>query len=347
MVDLNERNERDERSARDERIERGGRDECDERDQADERGARGARDASPAVPATRTTPALRPTQATATAVEDPFGEYGVYSRVRDGLRAYRMIAAMWIRSTMAYRASFAMTAFGNFAATSFDFLAILLMFSQVDELGGYALPEIALLYGTSAIAFGLADLMIGSMDRLGRRVRDGTLDTLLVRPVPVLAQVAADKFALRRLGRVTQGLLVLGYALATLDLTWTPAKMLMLPLMVAGGGLIFAAVFVGGAAFQFVAQDASEVQNAFTYGGATLLQYPPGLFAKDLLRGVTFVLPLAFVNWVPGLYVLGRPYPLDLPTWVAFAPPLVAIACCALAGLAWRAGLRSYRSTGS
>ncbi|MDT0572876.1 ABC transporter permease [Streptomyces sp. DSM 3412] len=269
------------------------------------------------------------------------------SRLRDGLRAYRMIAAMWIRSTMAYRASFAMTTFGNFAATSFDFVAILLMFSQVDELGGYGLSEIALLYGTSAVAFGLADLMIGSMDRLGRRVRDGTLDTLLVRPVPVLAQVAADKFALRRLGRITQGLFVLVYALVTLDIAWTPLKVLMIPLMVCGGGLIFAAVFVGGAAFQFVAQDASEVQNAFTYGGATLLQYPPALFAKDLVRGVTFVLPLAFVNWVPGLYVLGRPYPLDLPTWLAFAPPLVGVACCALAGWAWRAGLRSYRSTGS
>jgi ABC-2 type transport system permease protein len=106
-------------------------------------------------------------------------------------------------------------------------------------------------------------------------------------------------------------------------------------------------VFVAGAAFQFVAQDASEVQNAFTYGGTTLLQYPPTVFAKELVRGVTFVLPLAFVNWLPALYVLGRPYPLDLPSWTAFAPPLAAVGCCALAGLAWRAGLRTYRSTGS
>jgi ABC-2 type transport system permease protein len=59
------------------------------------------------------------------------------------------------------------------------------------------------------------------------------------------------------------------------------------------------------------------------------------------------VLPLAFVNWVPASYVLGRPYPLDLPEWTAFASPLVAVVCCALAGLAWRAGLGSYRSTGS
>ncbi|MFE9440953.1 ABC transporter permease [Streptomyces sp. NPDC006602] len=268
-------------------------------------------------------------------------------RLAEGVRTYCLIAAMWIRSTMAYRASFIMTTVGNFAATALDFVAILLMFSQVDALGGYPLPEVAFLYGLSSVSFGLADLAIGSMDRLGRRVRDGTLDTLLVRPVPVLAQVAADRFGLRRLGRVTQGALVLGYALIEVDLQWTPLKLVLMPVMVLGGAGIFCAVFVGGAAFQFVAQDASEVQNAFTYGGTTLLQYPPTIFAKDLVRGVTFVLPLAFVNWVPAAYVLGRPLPLGLPQWTAFASPLVAGVCCALAGVVWRAGLRSYRSTGS
>ncbi|MFE7712203.1 ABC transporter permease [Streptomyces sp. NPDC057486] len=281
------------------------------------------------------------------AVEVPDAVFAERPRLVEGVRAYGLIVAMWLRSTMAYRASFAMTAFGNFAATSFDFVAILLMFAHVDELGGYTLPEIALLYGASGTAFGLADLMLGSMDRLGRRVRDGTLDTLLVRPVPVLAQVAADRFALRRLGRITQGLLVLGYGLAALDIAWTPLKVVMIPLMLLSGAAIFGAVFVGGAAFQFFAQDAAEVQNSFTYGGNTLLQYPPTVFAKELVRGVTFVVPLAFVNWLPALYVLGREYPLGLPEWVAFLPPVVAGVCWGLAGAAWRAGLRSYRSTGN
>ncbi|MEU3205813.1 ABC transporter permease [Streptomyces cyaneofuscatus] len=268
-------------------------------------------------------------------------------RLLEGVRAYGLIVGMWVRSTMAYRASFVMTTFGNLAATAFDFLTIVLMFTHVDALGGYTLPEIALLYGVSATAFGLCDLLLGSMERLGRRVRDGTLDTLLVRPVPVLAQVAADRFALRRIGRILQGLAVLVYALATLDIAWTPLKVAVLPVMVISGAAVFGAVFVAGAAFQFVAQDASQVQSAFTYGGATLLQYPPTIFAKDLVRGVTFVVPLAFVSWLPTLYVLDREYPLDLPQWVAFLAPVVAVAVGALAGLAWRAALRTYRSTGS
>ncbi|MET8896376.1 ABC transporter permease [Streptomyces albogriseolus] len=267
--------------------------------------------------------------------------------VLEGLRAYRMIAGMWVRSGMTYRVSFVVTLFGNLVMTGMDFVGILLMFSQVDSLAGWSLPEVAFLYAASVTSFGLAHLAAGSMPQLGSRIRDGSFDVLLVRPVPVLAQVGGDRFSLRRLGRTAQGGAVLGWALVAADIDWTVSKALLVPLMVVSGAAIFVAVFVAGAAFQIYAQDAAEVQNAFTYGGTTMLQYPPAVFGKDLVRGVTFVLPLAFVNWVPAAHVLGRPYPLALPGWTAFVSPLVAAGCCALAGLAWRTGLRSYRSVGS
>ncbi|MGW0755681.1 ABC transporter permease [Streptomyces sp. NPDC002814] len=272
---------------------------------------------------------------------------GETSRLVDGVRAYLLIAGMWIRAGMTYRVSFVVTVFGNLLLSGLDFVGILLMFSQVDSLGGWTLPEVAFLYGLSVTAFGITDLLLGSSEGLGARIRDGSFDTLLVRPVPVLAQVAADQFPLRRFGRVIQGSLVLGWALFAVDVDWSAPKVLLVPVMVVSGAVIFGAIFVAGAAFQFLAQDAAQVQNAFTYGGTTLLQYPPTLFGKDLVRGVTFMVPLAFVNWLPASYVLGRPYPLDLPTWVTFLSPLAAGVCCALAGAVWRVGLRSYRSTGS
>ncbi|WP_258024176.1 ABC transporter permease [Streptomyces bambusae] len=254
---------------------------------------------------------------------------------------------MWIRATMAYRTSFFLMLVGNATISGLDFVGIFIMFRHVDALGGFSLPEIALLYGTSTVSLGLADLLLGNTDRIGARVRDGSLDTMLVRPVPVLAQVAADRFALRRLGRIVQGLAVTGWAVAAVDVDWTAGRVLLLPVAMVAGAAIFAAVMVAGAAFQFVAGDAAEVQNSFTYGGNTMLQYPPTIFTRELVRGVTFVIPLAFVNWVPVLHVLGRPEPLGLPGWAAYASPLVACVVLVPASLAWRAGIRSYRSTGS
>ncbi|MER5870878.1 ABC transporter permease [Streptomyces sp. NPDC002044] len=269
------------------------------------------------------------------------------NRAVEGVRGYGLIVAMWIRSTMTYRTSFFLSTFGNAAITLLDFVAISIMFTHVDVLGGFTLPEVALLYGSCSASLGLADLLLGNTDRIGSRIRDGSLDTMLVRPVPVLAQVAADRFALRRLGRIVQGLGLLLWALSALDLEWTVGKVLLVPVMITAGAAIFGAVMVAGAAFQFLAGDAAEVQNSFTYGGCTMLQYPPTVFGKDLLRGVTFIVPLAFVNWLPALYLLGRPDPLGLPQWAAFVSPLVAFAVFLPASLAWRAGVRSYRSTGS
>lgn len=265
----------------------------------------------------------------------------------EALRAYGLIVGMWVRSTMAYRVSFAMMTAGNFLVTALDFAAIAIIFGHTRVLGGFSLPETAFLYGTSGCALGLADLVLGSMDQLGQRVRDGTLDALLVRPVPVFAQAAADRFALRRLGRISQSALVLGWSLSALKVAWTPVDVLLVPVMLLSGAAIFGAVFVTGGAFQFWATDAAEVQNSFTYGGNALTQYPPTVFAKDLLRGATFVVPLAFVNWLPALHILGRPDPLGLPGWLDFCSPPAAVAVCGIAAIAWRAGLRSYRSTGS
>jgi ABC-2 type transport system permease protein len=62
---------------------------------------------------------------------------------------------------------------------------------------------------------------------------------------------------------------------------------------------------------------------------------------------VTFIVPLAFVNWMPGVYILGHDDPLGLPEFASFASPVVAVLFALVAAVAWRVAIRSYRSTGS
>ena len=65
------------------------------------------------------------------------------------------------------------------------------------------------------------------------------------------------------------------------------------------------------------------------------------------MLAATFVLPLGFVNWLPAMHVLDRPDPLGLPEVFQFASPAAALVITSVAALAWRAGVRSYHSTGS
>lgn len=263
------------------------------------------------------------------------------------LRSFWLLARMWIRVDMTYRTSFVVLTVASLVITGIDFVGIVVMFANVDALGGFDLGEIAFLYAGTAVCLGIADLVVGNVERLGARIRMGSVDAMMVRPVSLFVQVCADQFAFRRIGRILQGVVVLCWALTVVDVRWTAARLLMVPYLLVFGTLIFAALFVLGAAFQFVSTDGSEAANAFTYGGNTLTQYPLTIYPAQAVKALTFMVPVAFVNWYPSLFILGRPDPFGLPTALQFASPVAALALCALAALAWRAGVRRYRSTGS
>jgi ABC-2 type transport system permease protein len=271
----------------------------------------------------------------------------VADRLLWGLRAYALLSWTWIRVSMSYRASFVMLTLAQFLVTGLDVLAIVIMFSAVDALGGFSLAEVGFLYGGAGICLGLADLLLGNIERLGQKIRMGTFDAMMVRPIPLYAQMCSDEFALRRLGRITQAAGVLAWSVGALDVDWTPLKVLTVPYLVLCGTAIFVAFFTLGAAFQFWTADASQASHAFTYGGNALVQYPLTIYPLEAVRALTFLVPLAFVNWYPSLFVLDRPDPLGLPEAMRFAAPLAALALAAVAGLAWRAGVRRYRATGS
>ncbi len=177
-------------------------------------------------------------------------------------------------------------------------------------------------------------------------IREGTFDQILVRPLPSLFQVVASDFAIRRFGRVLQGLAVLAYALVALDIDWTPGRVLAIPLAIAAGTLIYGAVWVALATIAFWIIDAIEVVNAFTYGGSFLSQYPIGIFARWLRGLVVFVFPLAFVAYFPALYILDRDDTLGLPEGMRYLSPLVAVVAVVAAGAVWRNAVRHYRSAG-
>jgi len=262
-------------------------------------------------------------------------------------RDFRLLAGAWIRSSFQHRISFAALTFGQFAITFLDFVEILFLFGKVDTLAGFSVAEVGLLYGTSATALGVADLVVGNVERVGLHIRSGSFDAYLVRPVPVLVQLAADDFSLRRGGKVIQAGAVLVWSLFAVDVPLTPGRAVLLVSMLVSGTAFFSALFVAGGALQFLFRDAAEAMNGFTYGGSYLTQHPLSILPRDALRALTFAVPLAFVNWYPTLRFLGRPDPLGLPSFVQLCSPLVALMVCALAALAWRSGVARYQSTGS
>lgn len=254
---------------------------------------------------------------------------------------------MWGRSAMQYRASMVLTMLNSGFTASLELLGILVVFGNVHSIGGFSLPEALYLYGTAQAAFFTSDLLFTGTEYLAVRIRTGTFDGLLIRPVGVLPQVFADQFTPRRLAPLLPAYTALAIGVAGAPVHWTALRVAMVPYTLLVGVTVFAAVWVLVGAFQIVAADASEVMNSVTYGGQFMTSYPLSLYGRDLMLFLTFGLPLAYVNWQPTLYVLNHADPLGTPSFLRFAGPLFAGALWGLALLAWRQALRHHRSTGS
>jgi len=265
---------------------------------------------------------------------------------RDSLVLYGRLVRGHVRSQLQYRASFAADVLASIVVSALDFLAILIIFSNVPALGGWSLAEVGVLFGLSTVAFALTDLLVGHLDRLPELIRTGTFDLVLVRPRGTLLQVIASDFALRRLGRAVQGLAVLGWALGSVDIDWTWARVALLPVTVIAAVGIFAGVWITLICVVFWFVDGRETVNAFTDGGTFLAQYPLEIYGTWVRRFFAYVVPSAFVAYFPATYLLQRP-PVDgLPSWLALGSPVVATFVLAVGGLTWRFAVRHYRSAG-
>lgn len=261
-------------------------------------------------------------------------------------RIYVRLVGARARGQLEYRASLVLQLLGTAALTVIDFVAILVLFENVDALDGWTLEEIALLYAIATISFALTDLVVGHLDLFPQMIRDGTFDQILVRPLPSLLQVVASDFSLRRIGKALQGVGVLVFALGRLELDWTPGKVLVLVGAILAGAVIYAAVWVALATVAFWIVDAIEFVNAFTYGGSYLAQYPITIFARWLRGLVLFVLPLAFVAYFPALVLLDRESGLPLPAELGYVTGVVALVAALVAHVVWTGAVRHYRSAG-
>jgi len=263
----------------------------------------------------------------------------------DALRLYAHYVRASVRGQLQYRASFVMSAIGTFVITMTESVAVWALFERFGQLRGWTLPEVALCYGMVSISWALCDALSRGFDHFAELVGSGDFDRLLLRPRPIAFQLLAQELTLRRIGRLVQGVLLLGYAAGAID--WTVPRALLLVAAIASSACAFLGILVLQATSAFWTINALEVWNAFTYGGVTMSQYPLAIYRSWFRALFTFAIPIGCTIYFPAVAILGRADPLGTPAITGWLAPLAGPAYLALCLQIWTLGVRRYRSTGS
>lgn len=266
----------------------------------------------------------------------------------NALALYGRFVALSVRAQMQYRVSFVLMSMGQFVVTGVEFVAVWAMFERFGSLTPWTLAEVAFFYGMVNSAFAVTDCVARGFDLFGTQyVKTGNFDRVLLRPRSAALQISGYDFPLMRVGRLAQGLLVLGWAASQLSIDWELWRIALLVFTFVATVVFFYALVIGQAVLSFWTTESLEIVNTLTYGGVETAQYPMAVYQPGFRRFFTYVIPLACVAYFPVVALLGVDDPLGSTSTFQVLAPLAGFAFFAAALVAWRLGVRRYTSTGS
>ena len=258
------------------------------------------------------------------------------------MKLYLKYLSIHVRSQMQYKLSFVLLTLGQCLVSFTALLGLWFMMSRFHTVEGFTLPEVLIGFSVVLTAFSLAEATARAFDLFPRLIANGEFDRMLMRPRGLIFQVIAAKMELSRIGRVVQAALMLAYAIPASGIVWTPDKIFTLVLMIACGTVVFGCLFLIYAAISFFTLEGLEFMNVLTDGGREFGRYPFSIYGKEVLKFLTYVVPMALFQYYPLLYLLGRE-----TSKLYMALPLVSLLFVFPAYGLWRLGLRNYKSTGS
>lgn len=258
------------------------------------------------------------------------------------MKLYIKYFLILLKSQMQYKASFFLLTIGNFFMQFSTFLGVYFMFHLFYDVDGFTYGQVLLCFAVVIMAFSFAEMFASGFDRFPRMLANGEFDRALVRPRNVIFQLLTSRLDFFRIGATAQATVVLIWAIPHSGVLWTWDKILTLCLMIICGSLIFSALFLIQASFAFFTMEGLEFMNVLTYGGRDHGRYPYSIYGKEVLRFLTFVIPLALFQYYPLLYLL------DMEKSVFYMlAPMLGLLFMIPAYLFFRIGLRHYKSTGS
>lgn len=263
------------------------------------------------------------------------------------LKLYLSLIGASFRSQMQYKTSFVLQIIGQIVVTFIDFAAIMFIFGRFTNIKGWTLWEVGLLYGMTSTSFAMTEILGRGFDVFDRMIRLGEFDRFLLRPSGIFIQLLASELDLRKFGRLLQSLAVMAIAWYKLGLKINLVKLGFLTVALASGSIFYLALFIAGATICFWSVQSTELPNMLTYGGVEASSYPISVYKRWFRNTFIFIIPLAFINYYPALYILNIPDPLGLPYFIRFLFPLAPVMMMFLATRFWNYGVRHYSSTGS
>ena len=261
------------------------------------------------------------------------------------LRLYKALISQFFKVVMQSKVDFLMGLFGFFFTQISGILFLYLVFEQIPDLKGWSLEQLVFIYGFAQIPRGIDHLFTDNLWLVAwRLVINGDFDRYMLRPMNIFFQVIAEKLQPDALGELLVGTILVVYSAVKGVVVLDAVHIALFMVSVLAGALIYTSIKLLFASLAFwIKRSGPFLQLA--YEMAEFAKYPTEIYAKALRFVITWVIPFAFVAYLPAGYFLGA--------GMGNHMGVIAIEC-AIAAVFWfvayavfQRGIRIYESAGN
>ena len=221
------------------------------------------------------------------------------------LRLYKALISQFFKVVMQSKVDFLMGLFGFFFTQISGILFLYLVFEQIPDLQGWSLEQLVFIYGFAQIPRGIDHLFTDNLWLVAwRLVINGDFDRYMLRPMDVFFQVIAEKLQPDALGELLVGTILVVYSAVKGVVVLDAVHIALFVVSIFAGALIYTSIKLMFASLAFwIKRSGPFLQLA--YDMAEFAKYPTEIYAKALRFVITWVIPFAFVAYLPAGYFLG------------------------------------------
>lgn len=168
-----------------------------------------------------------------------------------------------------------------------------ILFRLRDDVGGYSLREVLMLWGLVAASYGLSNILFARVLSLPNLIINGKLDVYLVQPKNVLLCVLTSETRISAIGDLLYGVILVCVCRPGVG------GFFLFLLFTITGALAFTsfALLLGSLSFWFVRMDI--LQNQMLMGMINFGTYPDGIFQGAARILLYVLLPVGMALWLP------------------------------------------------
>ncbi len=220
------------------------------------------------------------------------------------------------------------------------FATIKFVVERFGNINGWDYGELAFLYGISVISHAVSMIFFVQAWFMGSYVIEGDFDMYMIRPMSVLYQFFFTKINIIGITDLIPGICVFVYGCIKTGYSFNISNLIAVLVTVVGAALIRGAIYIIMGTFSFWTRSVNDFAGFTQEFFDKTTMYPINIYPHIMQFILTYIVPIGWVSFYPASSLLSG------VNWEVSVTLLIGIFVMILAGLFFKAGLKSYESAG-